>query len=785
MRHDIIRAVGLLALLLSVCRGASAQHEAPHPPVVGLALSGGAAKGLAHIGVIQVLEEEGIPIDVVAGTSMGAVIAGLYAVGYDGQALEEIVTRRDIRGLLFGPSVPQGLNLSDAVTPGPTLLQIPTRGLKIDLPDGLLTGQALISLLANLTWDYQGVTDFRKLPRPFACNAVELVSGESVIIDHGYLPMAIRTCISLPSLFRPVHKGDGIYVDGGPHHILPVPEARHLGAGIIIGVDVSGDVDPETGEVRLTPTGNEVNLLVLFESAASAPRRARAIEHRKAVDVLIEPDITKISWSNLGAAEDWIQAGRDAARAKLPEIRALLDRVQTHPPPDPPAMGLAYVGELRIKGVEGGALRLAQSVGHLNLPTVLSPGQVDLLVQRLVATGAYDYVIPRILPAEGDAPGALELELTPKDPPDRVGLGLRYDDVMGGELFTELVLRHLLRYGDRATFSMRLGRQLQGIAAYAAPVGLNSPVEVGGRISATDVPIHAQLSATETRRSDLTQQVTEAALMTSWTPRPNLLLGFEAGGGGAVNTVDNFPIAAGDLFPGSGGSPVVLDLQDVQIEEAFASGRFWVEARTLNRLGVPTRGLRLQAEVELGTSNLDASDLTDRLTVSLGVPVDTLILSRSEAGSEPFQRVRVDVQGYLPFIHHVSLLARVAYARASGNGLPFNRETYIGGIQSATVLPGAFLPLYGHSSVAAADPNAWIGIAGVQWHAGGDLYVRLFANAGRTFADGDRVLDRDDTMTGLGLDLIYRLPVGPLAFSIGTRRLDHAPDLGLRLGYQF
>jgi len=785
MRPTTIYVASLLVLFLSAWRSASAQHEPAHPSVVGLALSGGAAKGLAHIGVIQVLEEEGIPIDVVAGTSMGAVIAGLYSVGYDGQALEQIVTQRDLRGLLFGPSIPQGLNLSDAVTPGPTLVEIPTHGLSIDLPDGLLTGQALISLLAHLTWDYQGVTDFRKLPRPFACNAVELVSGESVIIDHGYLPMAIRTCISLPSLFRPVHQEGGIYVDGGPHHILPVPEARHLGADIIIGVDVSGDVDPETGEVRLTPTGNEVNLLVLFESAASAPRRARAIEHRKAVDVLIEPDITKISWSNLGAAADWIQAGRDAARAKLPEIRALLDRVKPHPPPELPPMGLADVGEIRISGVEGGALRLAQSVGHLNLPAVLTPGQVDLLVQRLVATGAYDYVIPRIVPGEGDAPGVLELELTPKDPPDRVGLGLRYDDVIGGELFTELVLRHLLRYGDRATFSMRLGRQLQGIAVYAAPVGLNSPVEVGGRISATEVPIHAQLSATETRRSDVTQRVTEAALMSSWTPRPNVLLGIEVQGGGAVNAVDNFPIAANELFPGSDGSPVVLDLQDVQIEEAFVSGQAWIEGRTLNRLGVPTRGMRFRAEVELGTSNLDASELTDRLTVSLGVPVDTLLLSRSEAGSERFERVRVDVEGYLPFIRHVSLLGRAVYARASGSGLPFNRETYMGGIQSATVLPGAFLPLYGHSSEAAMRPNAWIGVVGAQWHAGGELYLRLIANAGRTFGDGERVFDNDETLTGLGIDCIYRLPFGPLALSIGAPSFDHAPDFGLRLGYAF
>ncbi|HUF08762.1 MAG TPA: patatin-like phospholipase family protein [Rhodothermales bacterium] len=779
-----MREFVLVFLLAFTWLPALAQRGEPGPPVVGLALSGGAAKGLAHIGVIQVLEEEGIPIDVVTGTSMGALIGGLYAVGYDGKALERIVTETDIRGLVFGPGVPHGLSLSDAVTPGPTLVEIPTRGLKIDLPDGMLTGQALISLFADLTWDYQGTTDFRDLPRAFACHAVELVSGNSVIIDQGYLPIAMRTCMSLPSFFRPVRQGDSIYVDGGPHHMLPVPEARHLGADVIIGVDVSGDVDPETGEVRLTPTGNEVNLLVLFESAASAPRRARAIEHREAVDILVEPDITRLSWSNLAAAAEWIQVGREAAHAVLPEIRELRKRVRPHSLPDPPAMAPVRIDEVRFSGVESGALRLAQSAGHLNLPANLSPRQVDLLVERLVATGNYDYVIPRIRPGADGEPGVLELDLTPKDPPDRLGVGLRYDDTIGGELLAELVLRHRIRYGDRSTLSVRLGNQLQAIAVYTAPIGLTSPVEIGGRISATEAPIRAQLGDDENRLSSLTQRVTEAALLAGWTPHPRLLLGLALQAGAAVNTVIDFPIDPTAVLAGPGGDPVVVDLQDVQISETFASTKAWVIGRTLDRLGVPSRGLSLHAEIEIGTGNLDASELTERLLPESGAP-DTLLQDRSQAGASPFQRGLIDIQGYLPFVRRVSLIGRIAYTRGSGRGLPFNRENYIGGIQPVTVLPGTFLPLYGHPSQAATGPNAWLGVAGAQWKAGSDLFLRLFANAGRVFGDDERVVAKDGTLTGLGLDIVYRLPVGPLTFSLGTRRIDRWPDFGLRLGYVF
>ena len=779
----MIRTVTLVLLLAAACRLAAAQRDEPKSPVVALALSGGAAKGLAHIGVIQVLEEEGIPIDVVTGTSMGALIAGLYAVGYDGRALERIVTETDFSGLILGAGVPQSFSLSDAVTPGPTLVEIPTRGLSIDLPDGMLTGQALISAFANLTWDYQGVTDFRELPRPFACHAVELVSGNSVIIDRGYLPMAMRTCMSLPSLFRPVRQRDEIYVDGNTHHMLPVPEARHLGADIIIGVDVSGDVDPETGEVRLRHTGHEVNLLVLFESAASAPRRARAIEHREAVDILIEPDITRLSWITLGAATAWIQRGREAALAVLPEIRALRERVQPRPLPHPPAMAPVLVGKIRFAGVEGGALRLAQSIGRLDLPAALRPSQIELLVDRLVATGGFDYVIPRILPGDDGEPGVLLIELAAKDPPDRLGVGLRYDDTIGGELLAELVLRHRIRYGDRSTLSVRLGNQLQAIAVYTAPIGLTSPVEIGGLISATEAPIRVQLGDVENRLSSVTQRVTEASFLAGWTPRPRLLLGLALQAGAAVNTVNDFPIDPTALVAGQGGDPIVVDFKDVQISETFASTKAWVVGGTLDRLGVPSRGLSLRAEIEIGTGNLDASELTERLLPESGAPIDTLLRCRSQAGASPFQRGLIDIQGYLPFVRRVSLIGRIAYTRGSGRGLPFNRENYIGGIQPVTVLPGTFLPLYGHPSQAATGPNAWLGVVGAQWRAGSDFFLRLFANAGRVFGDDERVVDKDGTLTGLGLDVMYRLPVGPLTFSVGTRGIDRWPDFGLRLGY--
>lgn len=772
----------LQAVLVLLVSAASVAAQPQDPPRVALALSGGAAKGFAHIGVIQVLEEEGMPIDIVTGTSMGALLGGLYAVGYDGPALERLVTDTDLVGLVFGSSTPGGMSLTDAVMPGPTLLDIPTRGLSIKLPDGLLTGQRLIEALARMTWDYQGVTDFRDLPRSFACNALDVISGKPVILDAGYLPLALRTCMSLPSVFRPIYYEGAIYIDGGPHHTLPVPEAQHLGADIIIAVDVSGDVDPETGEVQLTPTGNDVNLLVLFEKSLGMVRRARAVEDRSVVDVVIEPHVTALPSNDLGATADWIAEGRRAATAALPEIRALIARhdLKPSPPIAPPSPAPVRIAAVRIDGVEGAALRLAERTTRLALPTEITPNRVDRLVNRLTATGNYDYVIPRVVPGTATTPGVLELSLIAKVPADRLGLGLRYDDLNGGEILAELSLRHRLRYGDRATFSARLGRQSQLLAMYTTPLGLGSPVEVGGRLALTEAPFETQLLAEAKRRSTVRQTVGTAALLAGWTPHPNLLAGASLEVGFGETAVEAFPVDSHSVFPGPDGVPIVLDLEGLKIGEAFASVSFFAELLTLDRLNVPTRGIRLRAEFEVGEGTVDESEFIERIEERF-VPADSI--SYVEPASGPFQRALVDARVYVPLSRRLSLFGRVAYARGSGDGLPINRKANLGGIQTVTVLPGAFLPLYGHQPQTASGTNAWLNVVGVQGQVGASSFVRFLVNTGVAFEDSEPLAA--NALFGLGLDFVYQLPIGPLVLSLGTDRLERAPDFGLRVGYVF
>src|SRR3989475_10027875 len=201
---------------------------------VGVALSGGAARGLAHIGVLKVLEEAGIPVDVITGTSMGSVVGGLYAVGYTAAQLDTIVRTEDWYRLLTDPVDRRDLAVDRKFTEDHYLLTLPIHRGGIKLPRSVVAGQRVSQLLTGLTWSAHAIRDFRALPIPFAAVATDLETSKAVVLDHGFLPDAIRASMALPSVFAPVELADTAHIDGGGVRELPAPGARAPGAGVLV-----------------------------------------------------------------------------------------------------------------------------------------------------------------------------------------------------------------------------------------------------------------------------------------------------------------------------------------------------------------------------------------------------------------------------------------------------------------------------------------------------------------------------------------------------------------------
>ncbi|MEM6647662.1 MAG: patatin-like phospholipase family protein, partial [Bacteroidota bacterium] len=241
------RLLGRVCAVLAVTLAppVAAQDIQADRPTVGLVLSGGSAKGLAHIGALRVLEDIGVPIDVVTGTSMGSIVGGLYAAGYGVDQLDALVGTQDWTAL-FSDAVDRRRVAPEArLGEGAALLSLPIEGGALVLPSGLISGQGIFDLLAGLTWPVHHVRDFAQLPRAFAAVVVDAETGAPVRIGSGYLPLAIRASMSLPGVFAPVEIDGRRYLDGGLARNLPAEDARALGADVLVCVDVS-----EAGETE-------------------------------------------------------------------------------------------------------------------------------------------------------------------------------------------------------------------------------------------------------------------------------------------------------------------------------------------------------------------------------------------------------------------------------------------------------------------------------------------------------------------------------------------------------
>lgn len=261
----------------------------PQRKKVGVVLSGGGAKGFAHIGVLKVLEEAGIPIDYIAGTSMGAVIGGLYAVGYSADMIDSLIQIQDwnrlMRDIVSREHIPvvQRINHNRYVVSLPYNLPFGDKSGGVTLPPGVFTGQNIYNLFLNTTIGFQGDINFDDLPIPFGCVAADVRTGEEVVMRNGDLAEAIRASMAIPGMFTPVEKDDLLLIDGGLVNNYPVDLVRSMGADIVIG-----SIFPIEDEVIEQSKGSISEITQQIWNFIGLEKRNSNVEN---TDILISPDI--------------------------------------------------------------------------------------------------------------------------------------------------------------------------------------------------------------------------------------------------------------------------------------------------------------------------------------------------------------------------------------------------------------------------------------------------------------------------------------------------------------
>lgn len=306
-------------LLLGVCTypiTLSAQEAGKGRPKVGLTLSGGGAKGLAHIGILEAIDSAGLKIDYVTGTSMGSIVGALYAMGYSGDSIETLAHQLDWDNLFANQPVLMDISYEERLEYNKYIAEIPFEYGKPKFGSGVITGQQLWLELARLAWPVRDVKDFSRFSIPFKCIATDVATGDIVTLDTGDIVTSMRASMAIPSIFTAVKIGDRKLVDGGVVRNFPAITAKEMGADIVIGSNVSGGL--RKADQLVTPL-DILYQLGFYKDAMDFK------EARKVTDIYIHHDLEDYSAASFGSVDSIIEAGRLKGREMYPVFKRMAD----------------------------------------------------------------------------------------------------------------------------------------------------------------------------------------------------------------------------------------------------------------------------------------------------------------------------------------------------------------------------------------------------------------------------------------------------------------------------
>ena len=468
----------LLACLCLMDVYAQGKHKtikvAPPRPKVGVVLGGGGAKGAAHIGVLKYLEELGIPVDYVAGTSMGSIIGGLYAMGYSPDELAQLIAEMDWSQYVGNSMDRSAMSEESRQRSSTMVVNIPfsLNGLLFKnesstpvsfMPSAYVNNTALINLFNNLCVGYQKEMDFNDLPIPFACVATDMRTGEEIVIRRGSVPTAMRASMAIPGVFTPVYINGRQLVDGGLVNNFPVDVMKEMGADIIIGVEV-----PDAK----TDNSNDENISLpdvlssLIDNAVSSKRK----ENRELCTIYMAPDVTgygTLSFSH-DAIDTLVNRGYEKAkeyRDQLIKVKLHLESVQGSPLGKrlraTKAKNLAdaplYVNSIIINQSDQRQTEWLLNKGKLKVGEMMSEKDINRAVDVYRGTGAFDDITYNLTENEQDTLDSYTLTMNFKPTqPHIIGLGIRYDTEEGAAMLFNVGLNEKRLTGYKVSLNARL-----------------------------------------------------------------------------------------------------------------------------------------------------------------------------------------------------------------------------------------------------------------------------------------------------------------------------------------
>lgn len=749
----IFLMIAVLAMCSGTALGESAQKVGGKRPKVALVLCGGGAKGAAHIGALKVLEEVGMPVDMVVGTSIGGLVGGMYAMGYNAAELDSIVAGCDWKYLLSDNTYSRrDESFSGKMLDARYLLKIPFYSMNPDikdspvsrLPAGLISGQNVLNFLNGVSLGYQERMDFSNLPVPFACVAADLSTGEQIVLDKGELPLCMRATMAIPGVFAPVEMDGKVLVDGGIINNFPVDVAKKMGADIIIGVDIKNDY-PGAENLKSIPQ-------VLAQMIALMGNETYQ-KNLKEVDILIKPDVSDYgTYSfNKPAIEQLVINGYVAAQEKYQELEALARRLNTLDVGSRPGMVHKATDVVRdtfcfksveIVGVPKTNEHWLRRMSGLKPDILLTGKDINRGISILMGTRAFSSVTYTVM-GKGTADERLVVNIV-EGPTNVLALGARYDSEEAAGILVHVGVNEYGLLGSKLGFTGRLGYNPYGQLEYSYNSKDFPKIEFNYKVGGMDMNIY---KSTENQNNlSFLYHRGEINLSNIYLRNFNFKLGaryehFDFSRYLKQNTPDGYQ-------------------EYVVKDSGYESYYFKGEVDTRDDSYFATEGLDFDVEGAIWQTNF-------------------------EKGFHSFGAVKVMLEGAVGIGKSFALLPHFYGRVIIGDCTEIPFINYVGGSE-----PGRYfsqqLPFIGINYANPVENTVMIGRVDLRQRIASNHYIYGIVNYLRSAHSLDDVFsDNGEDIWGFGVKYSYNSPIGPLSFNIHWSDYEHRFGAYVSLGHYF
>ena len=735
MKHLVL----LIAMLFIFGTNPSEANPYPQRKKVGLVLSGGGAKGMAHIGALKVIEEAGIPIDYVVGTSMGSIIGGLYSIGYTPEQMDSMVRKQDWAFLLSDKIPRSEMNLMERESDEKYVISVPFSKSSIkEVAGGVIKGQNIANLFSELTLGYHNKIDFNKLPTPFACVSEDLVTGEEYVFHKGVLATAMRASMAIPGVFTPVRLDSMVLIDGGVTNNYPVNIARQMGADVIIGVDVQSD---------LRPADELDNAGAILGQLIDLMGQEQYIENVKETDVYIKVNVKGYSAASFSqsAVDSLIIRGEEAAISQKQALIQLKKEMGL-PVNYRPVRTAKYeptqwvmVKNIHFNGLDEEDKLWIMKRCDLKENDFNSIVRIEEATSIIRANTNYSSVTYNLVQ---DSNGEYNLNYTlNKKQESRINIGIRFDSE---EIATLLVnARTTLNTQLPSYFSgtARLGKRYGAKLAYGIEPSPLTTLSLSYQFRYNDIDYYQQ--GRRSFNSTFRHHTAEISYHNVWLR--NVQFGI-----GARYELYNY-----DKFLHLEGTPVFNPKH-----EHFFSYFATLHYETYDKAYFPTKGVKFHGAYNLYTDNM-----------------------MDYEGDTPFSGVVGAFEGIVPITNRFSILPSVHGRLLLGKNIPYSKMNVMGGDIMEQYLRYQ-LPFAGTTRVELMRNSLLIGGIKFRQRIGNIHYLTLTGNYALSSRKIKQIM-KEDTMLGCAITYGMDSMFGPLEATFNYT--NHSDKVGfyINLGYKF